>query len=98
METREFYSPGQIYVSSFLGGPLAAIYFLSNKLKRLGNDTAKVFTIAVGLLAPTALILLLFQLPDDFPNYGDSLAVFCYCVCGRPAVSGFLAGEGGFVA
>ncbi len=68
MEIRAFYSPGQVYIGTFLGGPLAAIYYLSVNFKQLGNDAAKVSTIGVGLLVSMGLILMLFQLPDDFPN------------------------------
>lgn len=62
------YTPLQIGCGSFLGGPIAMVYFLWQNFKTLDNQNGTQYTFAGGILFNVGLLLLLPHLPDNFPG------------------------------
>jgi hypothetical protein len=62
------YSPGQVAVGSFIGGPIAAIYVIKKNFDALGNKADAGKTILWGTVFVIFLLVLLPFLPDNFPN------------------------------
>lgn len=62
------YSSKQIGAGTFLGGPLAAIYFLMKNFEAQGDTNAARTTLATGTILTIGLILTLPFLPENFPN------------------------------
>jgi hypothetical protein len=62
------YSPHQIYVASFVGGPLGGAWFLSRNYRALSNATAATRSLLVGCVAVILILPLTFVLPEKFPN------------------------------
>ena len=62
------FSPTQVGVAAFIGGPFAAIYVLRNNLLALGMAAAARRVLVLGILACIALLLIVPVLPDKFPN------------------------------
>jgi hypothetical protein len=65
---RNVYSPGQIIAATFIGGPLAAAYFLKKSFESINkNDLAK--KTFYGYLILSAIIIVISPfLPDETPN------------------------------
>mgnify|MGYP005724765147 CR=1 FL=1 len=68
MEVSKVISPNQILVSSFFGGPIAAIYFLRKNYIALGDDHYARNTLIYGVTLIIFVILLLAFLPEEIPN------------------------------
>jgi hypothetical protein len=68
------YSPKQVLAGSFLGGPVAAIYFLRRNFQALGNPDAARKTFWWGIVFNIAVAAVMPLLPDRFPNYVLPLA------------------------
>jgi hypothetical protein len=62
------YSPQQIFVGSFLGGPIALVYFLHFNFQKLGNKRAASQTLLWGIVFNIAILAALPFLPKDFPR------------------------------
>jgi hypothetical protein len=62
------YSPRQIYVASFVGGPFAGAWFVSRNYRTLSKSTAAFRSIVVGCIAVIAMVPLILVLPEHFPN------------------------------
>ncbi|WP_461481680.1 hypothetical protein [Porticoccus sp.] len=62
------YTPLQIGLGSFVGGPIAMVYLLWQNFKTLGNQNGTQYTLAGGILFNVGLLLLLPQLPSNFPS------------------------------
>jgi hypothetical protein len=62
------YSPYQIYVASFIGGPLGGAWFLSRNYRALSNVAAATRSLVVGCIAVIVMLPLIFVLPQKFPN------------------------------
>jgi hypothetical protein len=73
-EKRALYTPLQIRLGSFIGGPLTAIYLLKANFDTLNDASRSRKTQAFGLVLSTLLILSLPALPDRFPNFVIPLA------------------------
>src|SRR4029077_14950967 len=67
MKTVRGYSPTQVAVSSFLGGPLATVYVLWRNFLSLGDSSAAAKTAIWGILMVLAFILVLPFIPDNIP-------------------------------
>lgn len=65
-ETSKLWSIRQIYIGTFLAGPLTGCFLLSRNFKAFGNDKAAKQSLWYGLLATVLLIALLQIL--DFPH------------------------------
>ena len=71
----EIYSPIQIAAGTYLGGPLAAIYFLKGNFDTLGKDEYSNKTILIGSIFSIILIAVIPFIPENTPN---SLIPFLY--------------------
>jgi hypothetical protein len=65
---KPIYSPRQISAISFLGGPIAAVYFLRHNFLALGNPVAAAHTLWWGIGFNIALIAALPFLPKHAPH------------------------------
>ena len=70
----KLYTPTQIRLGSFLGGPIAAVYFLRENFRVLGRLPEVRTTLIWGTAVVIGLVALLPFLPDHFPNYIVPLA------------------------
>ncbi len=68
MQKRSLYSPTQVAVGSFVGGPMAAVYFLWENYVALENRSGARATLIWGTVFVVALLAILPFLPDKFPN------------------------------
>ena len=74
MTPTPIYSPRQVFGGSFLGGPIAAVYFLHRNFQTLHNGDAARRTLWWGVVFNVGLIALIPFLPERFPNYVLPLA------------------------
>ena len=70
----KLYTPLQIRAGSFLGGPIASVYFLRENFRVLGKVPEAKTTLAWGIPFVICLWALLPFLPTRFPNYVIPLA------------------------
>ena len=68
MSNVTLYSPVQVGVSSFIGGPAAAVYVLRHNFNALGMTLAARHTLVWGAVSCIALMVILPLLPDSFPS------------------------------
>jgi hypothetical protein len=64
----KIYTPNQVALGSYLGGPLAAIYFLKGNFDTLGKDALSKKTILIGTLISIVLLSLMPFIPESTPN------------------------------
>ena len=62
------YSPRQIFLASFVGGPAAAAWFISRNYRALSRPERVRQSLVLGGVAMGALMLLVFLLPQKTPN------------------------------
>jgi hypothetical protein len=62
------YSPVQVLVGSFVGGPFAAVFVLWRNFLALGNTVGATQTIIWGTLLALLVFVALPFLPEKFPN------------------------------
>jgi len=62
------YSPNQVFGGSFLGGPIAATYFLGKNFQVLQNGSSARTTLILGSLGTILIFLVVPFLPEKFPN------------------------------
>lgn len=67
------YSPRQIAVSGFLGGPIALLFFLTANFQALRRDTAARKTLWIGGALSLLVIFGMPFVPDSVPNTPISL-------------------------
>jgi len=65
---KEFFSPKQIYIGTFIGGPLAAAYYLSENFKLMELVSLNTPCKVLGVVFTILILGASFQLPEDFPN------------------------------
>lgn len=63
----KIYTPLQIGLGSFFGGPFAMTYFLWQNFKTLDNQNGAQYTLAGGILFNIGLLLFLPMLPASIP-------------------------------
>jgi hypothetical protein len=63
------FTPVQVRLGSFLGGPIAAIYFVRQNFTVLGKHAEARNTLLWGAAFVVGLMILLLFLPKRFPNY-----------------------------
>ena len=64
----KMYSPTQIAVGTYLGGPLAAIYYLKINFDTLGKEKLSQQTTVMGALITILLIAVMPFIPASTPN------------------------------
>jgi len=74
MDKIKLYSPIQVGLAAFFGGPLAAVYTIWQNFRALGNRSAAAQTMLWGGLLLVLLIGILPFLPDKFPNLAIPIA------------------------
>ena len=62
-----YYSPNQIYVGTFLGGPIAGIWYLARNFSAFGQDEAVRSTWLYGLLLTILFVEVGMFVPDEVP-------------------------------
>lgn len=80
MEVKKVLSPAQIAGGSFLGGPIAAVYYLRKNYLAIGKEDLAQKVLIYGVLFVIFLLGLLPFLPEKFPNMVLPLA---YCLAAR---------------
>lgn len=73
MEKLPIYSPKQVLLGSFLGGPIAMVYFVRANFLTLGNRSAAAQTMIWGVLF-NLLVLASMPFARSFPRYLIPLA------------------------
>lgn len=68
MDKTKLYSPNQVGIGSFLGGPFAAIYFVWSNFRAMGSTAEARTTMILGVIVCVALLFILPVLPESFPN------------------------------
>lgn len=74
MLAKKMYSPVQVGVGSFLGGPVAVIYFLMSNFDTLDKTEAKNKVLSFGIVGLIGLICLFLLLPENFPSIPFTIA------------------------
>jgi hypothetical protein len=69
------YTPGQVGIGTFLGGPVAAVYFLRANFVALGDRDRARNTLLFGIVLLVVLGAVLPFLPDNFPNTPISMGL-----------------------
>ena len=65
----KLYSPTQVTVGSFAGGPFAVVYMLWMNFRALGDEAEARMTLIWGFVFVVAVFAILPVLPEKFPNY-----------------------------
>lgn len=65
---QKLYSPAQIFLGSYIGGPLSATYLLKKNFDNLGKHNEARNTLASGLLFSAVIVFILPFLPEKTPN------------------------------
>ncbi len=68
MNIKGFFSPRQIYVGTFIGGPIAAAYYLSRNFKCMDKTSLANLSTGVSIVFTIFLFWFTFQLPENFPS------------------------------
>lgn len=68
------YTKGQILLGTFIGGPLAAIYFLKKNFDAMGDANQSQKTVKIGLILLVFLLVILPLLPEAIPSVAYSVA------------------------
>lgn len=70
----QIYTPNQILLGSFWGGPIAAVYFLRHNYLALGSTEFAHKTLVAGIAFIVSLLGIMPFLPDSFPNMAIPVA------------------------
>jgi hypothetical protein len=68
----------QLYLGSFLGGPFAIAYFLSQNFKLFKEDKKAMLTWVITIVFSAVLLAILFSLPDNSSTIGDRAIPLVY--------------------
>ena len=68
------YTPFQVRIASFIGGPFAAVYTLHRNFKRIGKGREARLTLCWGVGLIVVMVAALPFLPNKFPNMVIPLA------------------------
>lgn len=83
------YSPGQIFLASFLGGPFAGAWLFSRNYRAFDKDRSAAQSLWIGLGFTVALAAVSFVLPKNFPNlvlplaYSFALRYYAKAIFGK---------------
>jgi hypothetical protein len=64
----KLYSPTQVTIGSFMGGPFASVYMLWQNFQSLGNRHAANRSLVWGAIFIVAVLVVIPILPERFPN------------------------------
>jgi hypothetical protein len=74
MDKIKLYSPTQVLIAAFIGGPFATVYVIWKNFRSLGNQKAAQEALIWGIVFVAAILISLPILPDKFPNYAIPIA------------------------
>jgi hypothetical protein len=74
MNGKKVFSPTQAAAGAFLGGPMAAVYFIKQNFGALENTDLVKKTYILGTVIVALLVLVLPFLPESFPNMAIPIA------------------------
>jgi hypothetical protein len=74
MNGKKVYSPTQAAAGAFLGGPIAAAYFIKQNYVALENNDLVKKTLMLGSVIVALLVVTLPFLPENFPNMAIPIA------------------------
>jgi len=69
MNKIKIYSPIQVALGAFFGGPVALVFVLWRNFKALGNKAGARKALLGGLLFIAAILMSIPFLPEKFPNF-----------------------------
>lgn len=69
MKQIDIYSPYQVFVGAFLGGPIAAVYLVWKNFEALGKESLARQTVLWGSVLVLAILAILPFLPEKLPSY-----------------------------
>lgn len=64
----KMYSPNQISLGTYLGGPFAAIYFLKRNFDALNKEDLSKKTMQIGILFSIIILATMPFIPENTPN------------------------------
>jgi hypothetical protein len=64
----KLYSPTQIGIGTYVGGPLAAMYFLKGNYDTLGDELSSKKATLIGIIVSLLIIGILPFIPEHTPN------------------------------
>ena len=70
----EVFSPKQIFIGSYLGGPVAALYYLKSNFKALESQKAENYVLYLGSIFIVILTVSLLYIPENFPGMAIPLS------------------------
>jgi hypothetical protein len=70
----KLYSPGHIFMASFLGVPIGGFYLLSANRRRMGHSGLATATLVVGIVVTAATAAMAVVLPRG-PSYSIPMAI-----------------------
>lgn len=68
MARTRMYTPSQVALGSFWGGPIAAAYFIHQNFQALEKHREAALTRTLGVIATLVFLLTLPFLPESFPS------------------------------
>ncbi len=83
---KKLHSPLQVFVGSYWGGPLYAVYSVRKNFIVLGHAEGASKTLAYGSIFIVFLLVLLVFIPGDYPNI---VIPIIYCSAGKLLVEKF---------
>ncbi|MFT3767833.1 MAG: hypothetical protein QM820_20475 [Minicystis sp.] len=93
----KLYTPGQIFLATFLGTPIAGMYLLSANRRRLGHASLATMTLIGGLALGAVLLVLASVVPAGGArslSLGITIAVGYYARTDQPLLDAHLAKGG----
>ena len=93
----KLYTPGQIFLATFLGTPATGLYLLSANRRRIGHAGIATATLLVGIGATLLLLVLAVVLPDSIgraASLGLTFVVWQYARADQPLLDTHLARGG----
>ncbi len=65
---KKMYSPNQISIGTYLGGPFAAIYFLKRNFDALNKEDLSKKTMQTGIFFSIIILAIMPFIPENTPN------------------------------
>lgn len=77
------FSVGQMILATVIGMPIAGCLLLAANYRQLGESAAAWQSVAAGFVSTILLLIVSFQLPENFPNMALPIA---YCLFMRQLI------------
>ncbi|MCH1918543.1 hypothetical protein L9G15_03740 [Shewanella sp. A3A] len=73
MDVHKLFSPTQIAVATFIGGPLAAVYTIKENYRAMNLPELHKASMIYGLLLTVLIFTIIWFLPENFPTIALNL-------------------------